>query len=73
MTRAVTSLVKIEWSKDELVMLIEVYKGKEILWNLRHPGYSKRGMREIALRDIVAQFPGKDMLQDVFTGTVLLQ
>jgi len=37
MTRAVTSLVKMEWSKDELVMLIEVYKEKEILSNLRHP------------------------------------
>ena len=62
-----------EWPKDELLMLINLYKEKEILWNFRHADYSKRGMRKIALRDIVAQFPGKDMLQDVFTGTVLLQ
>jgi len=59
MTRAVTSLVKMEWSKDELVMLIEVYKGKEILWNFRHPGYSKQGMREIALRDVCHIFREK--------------
>jgi len=58
MTRAVTSIVNMEWSKYELVRpkLIGVYKQKEVLWNIRHTGYSKRGMREVALREVVSQF-----------------
>jgi len=60
MTRAVTSLVSIEWSKDELVKLIDVYEQKEILRNFRHP---KRDMQEVALREVVLQFAEKGMLQ----------
>jgi len=75
MARAVTLLVNMEWSKDELVLvkLIDVYKQKEILWNFRHPGYCKRGMREVTLLEVVSQFAGKGMLQDKTFSPVLLQ
>jgi len=73
MTRAVTSVVNMEWSKDELVKSIDVYKQKEGLWNIRHPGYSKHGMREVALHEVVSQFLGKDMLQDETFSPALLQ
>jgi len=69
----VTSPVNMEWSKGALVKLIDVHKQKEILWNFRHPGYSKRGMQEVALREVVSQFPGKGMLQDKTFSLVLLQ
>jgi len=62
-----------EWSKDELVKSIDVYKQKEVLWNILHPGYSKHGMREVALHEVVSQFLGKSMLQDETFSPVLLR
>jgi len=41
MMRAVTLLVNMEWSKDELVKLIDVYEQKEVLWNIRHDTHEK--------------------------------
>jgi len=65
--------VNMEWSKDKLVKLNDVYKHKEVMWHIRHPGYSKRGMREVALCEVVSLFPRKGMIQDKTFSPVLLQ
>jgi len=38
MTRAVKSIVNMEWSEDELVKLIDVYKHKEVCGKFFTPG-----------------------------------
>ena len=55
MTQQVTSLCKMEWSRDDLQALINAFQQKEVLWNVRHPGYSKRGLRDVALREVVLE------------------
>ena len=62
-----------EWSRDELIALISAFQHKEVLWNVKHAGYAKRGLRELALREVVATFPGKGMLEDVSTGTAIIK
>ncbi|XP_063222453.1 uncharacterized protein LOC134530982 [Bacillus rossius redtenbacheri] len=51
--------MSIEWNKTTVEILIESYKAKECLWNLKHPLYRNKIARRSALQQVVAELTGR--------------
>jgi Alcohol dehydrogenase transcription factor Myb/SANT-like len=47
------------WLKEDVILLIDLFKNQQLLWNPRHADYMRRGARILALRKIASRFPGK--------------
>ena len=41
-----------EWNDDELTLLIDMLESKPCLWDIYHPDYLKRDMKEIGYSEI---------------------
>ena len=41
-----------EWNDDDLTLLIDMLESKPCLWDIYHPGYLKRDMKEIGHSEI---------------------
>lgn len=41
-----------DWTEDECLQLIELYKSKALLWDPKHPKYFKKNLKEESWREI---------------------
>lgn len=44
-----------EWTEDECLQLIELYKTKALLWDPKHPNYFKKSLKEESWREIACE------------------
>ena len=52
-------LLKMEWTKDDLIKLANVIKLYPVLWQPDHPQYGKKSPRDAAYRKVGKEFPGR--------------
>ena len=43
-----------EWKREDVLLLIQSYRGQPVLWNVKLSSYKNRNAREIALRKVYA-------------------
>lgn len=49
------SCTMFEWTEDECLQLIELYKTKALLWDPKHPNYFKKSLKEESWREIACE------------------
>lgn len=49
------SCTMFEWTEDECLQLIELYKTKALLWDPKHPNYFKKILKEESWREIACE------------------
>jgi len=48
-----------EWSEEETIQLIDIYKSKPLLWNPKYEDHFKKHLKEDAWREIAAAMADK--------------
>ncbi|CAG9771224.1 unnamed protein product [Ceutorhynchus assimilis] len=49
---AILISIEMEWTEDSVLEFIEIYRGKEILWNNKHPRYFNKIQKNDAWEDV---------------------